>query len=65
VARGARNPWFPANFIAETITTELKVIGPDVALPAANKTSYRVVAVDEPSKRSGPSDPITRPVPRR
>ncbi len=57
------NPWFPANFIAETTSTELKVIGCDVGLPAANKTYYRVVAVDESGKRSGPSDYATAPRP--
>jgi hypothetical protein len=50
------NPWFPANFIAETSATELAVLGGDVALATANKTYYRVVAVDEQGKRSGPSD---------
>ncbi len=59
----AWNPWFPANFIAETTATELAVMGPDVALPAANKTYYRVVAVDERGKRSGPSDYATGPRP--
>ena len=57
----AWNPWFPANFIAETTATELAVMGVD--LPAANKTYYRVVAVDEPGKRSGPSDYATGPRP--
>jgi hypothetical protein len=58
------NPWFPANFIAETTATDLAVLGPDVDLAAANKTYYRVVAVDEQGKRSGPSDYATalRPV---
>jgi len=50
------NPWFPANFIAETSATELAVLGGDVDLPAANKTYCRVVAVDEQGNRSGPSD---------
>ena len=50
------DPWFPANFITETTATELAVLGPNVDLPAANKTYYRVVAVDEQGKRSGPSD---------
>ncbi|MCX5670820.1 MAG: Ig domain-containing protein [Planctomycetota bacterium] len=59
----AWNPWFPANFIAETTVTELAVMGPDVAWPAANKTHYRVVAVDERGKRSGPSDYATGPRP--
>jgi hypothetical protein len=59
----AWNPWFPANFIAETTATELAVMGCEVDLPAANKTYYRVVAVDESGKRSGPSDYATGPRP--
>jgi len=59
----AWNPWFPANFIAETTATELAVLGCEVNLPAANKTYYRVVAVDEQGKRSGPSDYATGPRP--
>jgi len=59
----AWNPWFPANFLAETTATELAVLGGEVALPAANKTYYRVVAVDEQGKRSGPSDYATGPRP--
>jgi len=59
----AWNPWFPANFIAETTAAELAVMGRDVDLPAANKTYYRVVAVDEQGKRSGPSDYATGPRP--
>ncbi len=55
--------WFPANFIAETTATELAVLGCDVTLPGANKTYYRVVAVDEQGKRSGPSDYATAPRP--
>ena len=54
---------FPANFIAETSATELAVMGCEVDLPAANKTFYRVVAVDEGGKRSGPSDYATGPRP--
>jgi hypothetical protein len=57
------NPWFPANFIAETSKTQLAVLGPGATLPAANKTSYRVVAVDDQGKRSGPSDYATAPRP--
>jgi len=55
---------FPTNFIAETSSTELAVLGPDVNLANANKTFYRVVAVDEQGKQSGPSDfaPAPRPV---
>jgi hypothetical protein len=57
------NPWFPANFIVETTSTELVVLGSEVTLPAANKTYYRVVAVDEQGKRSGPSDYAAAPRP--
>jgi hypothetical protein len=56
-------PKFPANFIAETATTELPVLGGEASLPAANKTYYRVVAVDAEGKRSGPSDYATAPRP--
>jgi hypothetical protein len=59
----AWNPWFPANFVAETAATELAVMGCEVGSPAANKTYYRVVAVDEQGKRSGPSDYATGPRP--
>ncbi len=54
---------FPANFIAQTSTTEFAVLGAEVDLPAANKTYYRVVAVDEKGGRSGPSDYATAPRP--
>jgi hypothetical protein len=57
------NPWFPVNFIAETTTASLVVLGSDVGLPGANKTYYRVVAVDEQGKRSGPSDYAAAPRP--
>jgi hypothetical protein len=57
------DPWFPANFIAETTARELEVLGCGVDLPTANKTYYRVVAVDENGKRSGPSDYATAPRP--
>jgi hypothetical protein len=59
----AWNPWFPANFIAETTATELAVVGREIGLPSANKTYYRVVAVDDQGKRSGPSDFATAPRP--
>jgi len=54
---------FPANFIAETTETRLVVLGPGVHSPRANKTYYRVVAVDARGKRSGPSDYATAPRP--
>ena len=55
-------PQFAANFIAETTANELAVLGVE-NLPAANKTYYRVVAVDEQGKRSGPSDFASAPRP--
>jgi len=58
----AWNPWAPPNFIGETTDTQLVVIGPD-ANPAGNKTYYRVVAVDEHDKRSGPSEYAVGPRP--
>jgi hypothetical protein len=57
------NPWFPANFIAETTDTQLPVLGPAVTLANANKTYYRVVAVDKQGKRSGSSDYAAAPRP--
>lgn len=54
---------FPANFVAETATTELPVVGATITLPGANKAFYRVVAVDAQGKRSGPSDYAAAPRP--
>ena len=56
-------PEFPANFIAETTATELAVMGDGIESQSANKTYYRVVAVDAQDKRSGPSDYATAPRP--
>jgi hypothetical protein len=56
------NP-FPANFIAETAQTDLPVQGVQVDLPGANKTYYRVVALDARGERSGPSDYARAPRP--
>ncbi len=56
-------PTAPANFVAETAATELPVIGADVGLPNANRCYYRVVAVDEQDRRSGPSDYAEAPRP--
>jgi hypothetical protein len=55
---------FPANFVAETPDNRLEVVGSHVRLSGANKAFYRVVAVDEMGKRSGPSDyaAVPRPV---
>ncbi len=57
------SPRFPANFIAEIPATELPVLGSAVILPTANKTYYRVVALDAQGKRSGPSDYAVAPRP--
>jgi len=54
---------FPANFVVETPATELEVVGTHVRLPDANKAFYRVVAVDQEGKRSGPSDYAASPRP--
>jgi acetyl esterase/lipase len=52
-----------ANFVAETSDTEMIVLGPGVDLPNANRGFYRVVAVDDKGKRSGPSDYAAAPRP--
>jgi hypothetical protein len=54
---------FPANFVAETTATELGVLGREVPWPNANQVYYRVVAVDEQGRRSGPSEYATAPRP--
>jgi hypothetical protein len=52
-----------ANFIMEVSTTEAAVIGAEMNLANANRASYRVVAVDQQGKRSGPSDFAEAPRP--
>jgi hypothetical protein len=54
---------FPANVVIETPATELAVAGPSVTSANANKAYYRVVAVDEKGKWSGPSDYAAAPRP--
>src|SRR5207245_757513 len=54
---------FAANFLAETADTELAVVGSGVSPVDANKSYYRVVAVDAAGKRSGPSDFAAAPRP--
>jgi hypothetical protein len=49
--------------VAETSKTELIVLGAGVDRSNANKAFYRVVAVDEKGKRSGPSDYAAAPRP--
>src|SRR5262249_29245799 len=56
-------PEFPANFIGETSSTDLEVLGPGVQLDRGNKAYYRVVAVDAQGIRSGPSDYTAAPRP--
>jgi len=53
----------PANFVTEIAATEVAVIGAEVKLTNANRAFYRVVAVDERGKRSGPSDFAEAPRP--
>jgi hypothetical protein len=53
----------PANYVGETASTELVVLGAGVKLPNSNKAYYRVVAVDDRGKRSGPSDFAAAPRP--
>jgi len=53
----------PANFVTEVSATETSVIGAAVKLTNANRAFYRVVAVDEQGKRSGPSDFTETPRP--
>jgi hypothetical protein len=54
---------FAASFLIETKATELAVVGADMELDRANKAFYRVVAVDEAGKQSGPSDYAAAPRP--
>jgi len=53
-----------ASFVTEVSATEIAVIGAEVKLTNANRAFYRIVAVDEQGKRSGPSDyaEATRPI---
>jgi len=46
----------PANLLARTSATRLRVVGPELHEPNANKAFYRVVAVDSQDNESGPSD---------
>jgi hypothetical protein len=52
-----------SNFIVQVTATEVVVIGPEVGFANANRAFYRVVAVDEQGKRSGPSDYAEAPRP--
>ena len=53
----------PANLVARVTETSLRVVGPDVELPGANKAYYRVVAVDAVKNWSGASDYVEVPRP--
>lgn len=53
----------PANFVAETDGTELVVLGEGVKLPNAYKAYYRVIAINDEGKWSGPSDYVAAPRP--
>ncbi len=54
---------FPANLLAETKETELALAGPRADAARPLRAYYRVVAVDEQGKRSGPSDFAAAPRP--
>jgi hypothetical protein len=56
-------PKRPANFIMEVTASEAPVIGAELKSAKANKAFYRVVAVDEQNRRSGPSDFAEAPRP--
>jgi len=56
VCKELPNP-FPANFLAETKTPEFALLGQPV------RAYYRIVAVDDKGKRSGPSDFVVAPRP--
>ncbi len=53
----------PANLLAETAACSLRVVGPDLRSPLANRAFYRVVAVDAAGRESGPSDYAAVPRP--
>jgi len=53
----------PANLLAQTSESRLRVVGPDLTEPSANKAFYRVVAVDSAGNESGPSDYVEVPRP--
>jgi hypothetical protein len=52
-----------ANFVVEVAGTQAVVLGAEARPPGANRAYYRVVAVDEQGKRSGPSDFAAAPRP--
>lgn len=54
---------FPASIVAETKDAELTILGAGLELSNANRAFYRVVAVDDHGKRSGPSDYTAAPRP--
>ena len=53
----------PANLLAQTSKSRLRVVGPDLTEPNANKAFYRVVALDNAGNESGPSDYVEVPGP--
>jgi hypothetical protein len=56
----AWNPWFPANFIAETTATELAVIGANVELPPPTRPT--TASSQWMNKASAAGLPTTRPL---
>jgi hypothetical protein len=53
----------PANLLAQTAESRLRVVGADLTQPNANRAFYRVVALDSAGNESGPSDYVAVPRP--
>ncbi len=53
----------PASLLARTSELRLRVVGPDLTEPNANKAFYRVAALDSAGNESGPSDYVEVPRP--
>lgn len=53
----------PGNLLARTSESQLRVVGPGLAEPNANRAFYRVVAIDSAGNESGPSDYVEVPRP--
>ncbi len=61
--RAAASDQIPANFVAETVDTELVVVGRGLSLANANKAFYRVVAINARGNRSWSSEYAEAPRP--
>ena len=61
--RDAGHERVPSTLLATTPNTELAVVGADTDSARGNRAYYRVVAVDQKGRRSGPSDYVAVPRP--